>query len=135
MTSNYAKTLRVELDTDVKNAYPLLINIVDDNNGQTYLYIRRDEIEPLITCLYVPFAPSVFLTMMTGNCKVEWWGSNDVAFIIQVMCKTIVLHHQKAMELVTLIRHEMSCASSVSKPDALDGANQRRDENLRGVFT
>ena len=138
MTSNHAKTLRVEFDPCVDIAYPLFIEIVDDHGYHTCLHVRRDDIDPLMACLWLPMSPAVRLITMTGDCVVKWWNYHEVAFAdnrcINGTHLATVLQYQEAAELVGLVRYEMACPPVVSVSDPLAGANRRRDENLNSVF-
>jgi len=134
MTSNDDKTLRVEFYTDVNNVYPLSIYTVDNKNGHTDLHVRRDEIDSLMACLLLPMSPGIRIVTITGDYDVKWWNYHEVAFINYGTHKATVFSWQEAKELVALVRHEISIASSVIEPNSLAGANRRRDENLNSVF-
>lgn len=133
MTSNDDKTLRVDFDPSMVD-YPLEINIVDNRGYRTLIYLRQDSIEPLLACLSHPMSPSVRLITMTCDINVKWWSSDEVAFVNYAKHIASVLATNEAIELVTMIRHEISRTSSVVESDPLAGAKKRTNNNLRGVF-
>lgn len=139
MTSNDEKTLQVEFDPCADNVFPLTIRIVDNRNYQTCIRIRLDDVEPLMACLSLPVSIfSMRLVTMTGYYFVKWWNYHELAFVstkrINGVRLATVLQHKEAMELATMIKHEIACDSSISTSNPLAGAQKRTNDNLRGVF-
>jgi len=107
MTKNDDGTLCVQFSQGANNAYPLAICITDSNNQPTYLYIRLKDIDSVLGCLWSPMSPDVRFVTMTGDYKVRWWDHSEVAITNTGTRKAVVLQWREAMELCTMVRHEM----------------------------